>query len=66
MAKQYLSRICSNNPSIEIEDIDILRHPLRLFHDGVRMIPTVKIGNEQLSGFYLTEVQLANFIEKHQ
>lgn len=41
--------------SVEIERIDVMKHPLVTLKDGVKWIPAVKIGDKVLYGKDLNE-----------
>ena len=62
LAGKYLRELTSNQPGIEIETVDVLQAPTRLLADGIRMIPTLKIGNRQLSGWFLRKNTIREFL----
>ncbi len=63
LAGRELRRIAAEMPELAIEEVDILSHPRRAWQEGVRMIPTMKIGEQRLSGVLLTGEAIARFID---
>jgi glutaredoxin-related protein len=66
LARKFLQQLAAADPSIEIEEIDILASPRRTWRDGIRMIPAVKIGDDIASGLYLSKNDIAGFIARHR
>ncbi|MCF8055824.1 MAG: hypothetical protein K9K37_04180 [Desulfocapsa sp.] len=64
MAKKALDELLQNRDDIHLEEIEILSKPLRALKDGVRFIPTLKCGKEQLTGILLSYDTIKAFIEK--
>lgn len=64
MAGRYLREIAAENPSIVIDEVEILRHPLKICKEGIRCIPALRIGDSTLSGLYLNREQIRKFILK--
>ena len=64
MAKKALDELLQNRDDIHLEEIEIVTNPLRALKDGVKFIPTLKCGEEQLSGFLLSHDKIKAFIEK--
>ena len=64
MAKKALDELLQDRDDIHLEEIEILGNPLRALKDGVRFIPTLKCGDEQLTGILLSSDKLRAFIEK--
>lgn len=40
-------------------------HPLQALHNGIRMIPALKAGNLELSGVFLRQEEIGDFVERH-
>ena len=64
MAKKALDELLRDRDDIHLEEIEILSNPLRALKDGVRFIPTLKCGEEQLSGILLSYDKIKAFIKK--
>jgi hypothetical protein len=47
---------------IELEQIDVLIHPLKTWSDGIRIFPALKIGERILSGIFLGRKIMEAFI----
>ena len=66
LAHKYIREITSDDPGINIEEIDIMAAPRQSWSDGVRMIPALKIDDHILSALFLSKVDIADFIAKHK
>jgi len=66
MAKKYLMEIAEQKEGISIIEVDIMNHPLKTWHDGIRLIPALKYGENVLSGIFLNKEQIINFIDQFQ
>ena len=64
MAKKALDELLQNRDDIDLEEIEILANPLLALKDGVKFIPTLKIGQERLSGILLSSDTIRTFLEK--
>jgi hypothetical protein len=64
MAKKALDELLQDRDDIQLEEIEILSNPVRALKDGVRFIPTLKCGERQLSGIFLSIDKIKAFIEK--
>jgi glutaredoxin len=62
--RKILMEIIHRNKAIEVEEIDILAHPLKAWSDGVRIFPALKIGNRILSGVFLGREKMETFINE--
>ena len=51
-------------PDLEVKTVEVTTAPLRSWSDGIRMIPTLRSGDETLSGLKLSQEQILSFIEK--
>ena len=63
-AGRTLSKLAAADPSLSIEEVDILSSPLRAWRDGVRMIPALKDGDRLLSGIFLGEAAIRLFLDE--
>lgn len=61
-AARALKKLAADDPSLLVEEVDILAAPRRAWRDGIRMIPALKDGNRLLSGLFLSEKAIADFI----
>ena len=50
---------------MDIETIDAVLHPVRAWKEGIRLFPAIKIGDDVLSGFFLSGDQVRAFVEGH-
>ncbi len=66
MAKKALDELLADRDDIQLEEVEILSNPLRALKDGVKFIPTLKSGKEQLSGILLSSEKIDTFIKKVQ
>ncbi len=62
MTGRHLNSIKTQNPDLQIEKIDILKHPLKTLRTGIRLIPALRINQHTLSGIYLNHDKISNFI----
>ncbi len=62
LVKMELLAICQEHPHLRIEEIEILTSPLRAFKDGIKMVPALKIGDDILSGIYLSKKKILEFV----
>ena len=66
MAKKALDELLIDRDDVHIEEVEILTNPLRALKDGVKFIPTLKCGDEQLSGILLSRDKIETFLKKVQ
>jgi hypothetical protein len=59
MAGRHLNSIKTQNPDLQIEKIDILKHPLKTLRAGIRLIPALRINQHTLSGIYLNHDKIS-------
>jgi hypothetical protein len=57
-----LARLRREFPELEIETVEVTRYPQRAWQDGVRMLPAVCREGKVLTGLYLTDEALRNFL----
>jgi hypothetical protein len=62
LAKKHLLAVRSIHPHLEIEEVELLISPLRTWRDGIKMVPALKVGDSILSGVYLSEKAIRDFI----
>lgn len=63
-ARNCLMELLNNRKEIELEEIDVFRHPFRAWTDGIRMFPAVKIEEKVVSGFFLGKEKLQKIIDE--
>ena len=61
---KYLQQFTSDDPAIDIEEVDVLSSPRRAWQDGIKMIPALKKGDQVLSGLFLSKNAIADFIAR--
>lgn len=64
MAKKTLDELLKDTDDVQIEEVEIITNPLRALKDGVKFIPTLKSGDEQISGIFLNKKTIETFLEK--
>ncbi|MBU0945160.1 MAG: hypothetical protein KJ804_11185 [Proteobacteria bacterium] len=64
MAKKALDELLLNLDDAHLEEVEVLTNPLRTLRDGVKFIPTLKYGDEQLSGILLNRAQIEAFLQR--
>ena len=62
--RRILLEIIQRNQSMEIEEINILAHPLKTWSDGIRLFPALKIDDSILSGVFLGREKMESFINE--
>jgi hypothetical protein len=62
VASRHLNAIKKQNPSLEIEKVDVLLSPRKSLQAGIRLIPALKINNNILSGIFLNHEKISSFI----
>jgi len=62
LAGRALRKLRREFPQLTIETVDVTLEPLRAWQDGVRMLPTVRLANQTLSGIILTTATLRQFL----
>jgi hypothetical protein len=63
-AHRELLEILHNDKEIDVEEIDVLVHPLKTWSDGIRIFPALKIGDRILSGIFLGRNSMETFIDE--
>ena len=66
----YVSRIlkkivASSFPNLELETIEVATNLTRARQAGIKTVPTIRIGNDALTGIILTPRMIRRFIEQH-
>lgn len=65
LARKYLFEIVGDDPDVHIEEVDILGSPQRCLKDGIRMVPTLMVDGDKLSGIFLSKKAVQSFITRH-
>jgi hypothetical protein len=63
MARKHLFEIIGEDPSLSVTEIEITFQPIKIWRQGIHMIPAFQINQQTLSGIYLTKKQIKNFIQ---
>jgi hypothetical protein len=61
---RILLEIIQRNQNLEIEEINILTHPVKTWSDGIRLFPALKIDDSILSGVFLGREKMESFINE--
>ena len=64
MAKKALDELLTDVDDVQLEEVEIITNPLRALKDGVKFIPTLKSGDERLSGILLNQKKIKAFLER--
>jgi len=64
MAKKALDELLTDVDDVQLEEVEIITNPLRVLKDGVKFIPTLKSGDERLSGILLNQKKIKAFLER--
>jgi hypothetical protein len=62
--RRILLEIIQRNQGMEIEEINILAHPVKTWSDGIRLFPALKIDDSILSGVFLGREKMESFINE--
>ena len=60
-----LKKIVARSPNLELETIEVATHLTRSRQAGITTVPTIRIGNDVLTGLILTPEMIRRFIKKH-
>ena len=63
MAGLSLSRLLRNYPDIKLEKVEYLTNLRAARSEGVTTVPTLKYGDEKLSGFMLSKSRMRKFLD---
>jgi len=63
MVGRVLKKINKETGSLEVENVDILLHPRTALRAGITMIPTLLMGEKRLSGVFLSEDKIRDFLK---
>jgi len=64
MVGRALKKLQKEMGNFEIQQVDILRHPRTALQEGITMIPTLQVGEKRLSGIFLGEEKIRDFLQK--
>ncbi len=64
ITRRILFDLTSGYDDREIEEVDVLRHPLRAWSDGIRLFPALKIGGRILSGVWIGRKKIQAFLNE--
>lgn len=64
IARKHLLAVCSENPHLQVEEVELLTSPLRTWQDGIKMVPALKVGDTVLSGLYLSREAITDFVTR--
>ena len=65
LARKWLSELTRNVPDLHIDEREVLHSPRQILHEGIRMIPAIRIGDQILSGAVLTKRKINDFLRKN-
>lgn len=64
-ARKYLQQLLGQTYDTGVTEIDSLKHPLKSWRAGIRMIPALQYNQEVISGLLLSEAQIRKFLQRH-
>ena len=64
--QKYLLEITAQHPEISVEIIDVTSAPRQSWHDGIRMIPALKVDGQILSALFIGRTDIIDFINRHK
>jgi hypothetical protein len=62
LARKHLLAACATHANLQIEEVELITSPLQTWRDGIKMVPALKVGETVLSGLYLSEEAIADFV----
>lgn len=62
---RILKKIVAGIPNLDIETIEVATNLTRARQAGIKTVPTIRIGNDALTGLILTPQMIRRFIEQH-
>ncbi len=62
MVGRALNKLQKEKNDFQINKVDVLVHPLTAIKEGITMIPTLQLGDKRLSGIFLSEEQIRDFL----
>jgi len=64
MVGRVLKKLQKEMGDLNVREVDILRHPRTALREGITMIPTLKQDERRLSGIFLSEEKIRNFLKQ--
>jgi len=64
MVGRVLNKLQEEIGDLDVRKVDILRHPRTALREGITMIPTLQQGERRLSGIFLSEEKVRNFLKQ--
>ena len=65
LADRALAKVQKEFPDIEVEKVDVITNPARVWKGGIRMFPALRAGKDILSGILLNEDEIRKFFRKN-
>lgn len=62
MAARALEQVKKDFPNLDVEPIEVTKHPIVTLKAGILMVPALKINNATLSGIFLSRKKMQDFI----
>lgn len=63
MVSRVLNKLKQERGDIEIHEVDILLHPRTAIKEGITMIPTLVMNDKKISGLFLSEKKIREFLQ---
>ena len=64
MVGRVLKKLNKELGNLEIQEVDVLRHPRIALQAGITMIPTLQLGEQRISGLFLSEQKIRDFLQQ--
>ncbi len=61
--RKILLELIEEHKDVEIEEINILLHPVKTLSDGIRIVPALRAGTKILDGFVLGSKRVQEFLD---
>jgi hypothetical protein len=65
-AEKHLQNLLGKPLPDTIVFIDVVKHPIQTWQDGIRMIPAIKAGEDVISGITLSTNRIKTFLDRHE
>ncbi len=63
MVSRVLKKLNNELGNLDIQEVDVLRHPRTALQAGITMIPALQMGEQRISGLFLSEQKIRDFLQ---
>lgn len=64
LAKKYLIELTRGRSAVQIEEREVFSSPLEVYREGIAMVPAIRIGDQVLSGIFLSRDRIRAFLQR--